>query len=120
MLVMPATDQPSALELGFQVAVTTITSAADAYAEEVATQFRSAGLRVEVDTRNEKVGYKIREHSLAKTPVIAVVGRKEAEEGKVALRRLGGEAQTVLALEDAIAQLSREALPPDLARGRRP
>ncbi|MET0182088.1 MAG: threonine--tRNA ligase, partial [Caulobacterales bacterium] len=99
-----------------QIVVATITSDANGYADEVAATFRRAGLRVEMDKRNEKVGYKIREHSLAKIPVIAVVGRKEAEEGKVALRRLGGDAQTVLALDDAIAQLSQEALPPDLAR----
>ncbi len=99
-----------------QVIVATITQDADLYADEVAAKLRAAGLRVELDKRNEKVGYKIREHSLAKTPVIAVVGRKEAEEGKLALRRLGGDAQTVMSVADAIASLSREALPPDLAR----
>ena len=72
-----------------QVVVATITSDADDYALEVAAALRKAGLRVETDLRNEKVGYKVREHSLAKVPVIAVVGRREAEEGKVALRRLG-------------------------------
>ncbi|HZZ36134.1 MAG TPA: His/Gly/Thr/Pro-type tRNA ligase C-terminal domain-containing protein, partial [Caulobacteraceae bacterium] len=64
--------------------------------------------------RNEKVGYKVREHSLAKVPVIAVVGRREAEEGKVALRRLGSDAQTVVSLDEAIAMLTAEATPPDL------
>jgi len=99
-----------------QLVVATITSEADAYADEVAARFRRVGLRVEIDKRNEKVGYKIREHSLAKTPVIGVVGRKEAEEGKIALRRLGGEAQTMLTLDEAIAELSRDALAPDMAR----
>jgi threonyl-tRNA synthetase len=69
---------------------------------------------VATDLRNEKVGYKVREHSLAKVPVIAVVGRREAEEGKVALRRLGSQGQSELTLAEAIATLSKEALPPDL------
>ena len=97
-----------------QVVVATITSDADGYAEEAAARLRAAGLRVETDLRNEKINYKIREHSLAKVPVIAVVGRKEAEEGKLALRRLGKEWQTVLTLDEARAALSDEALPPDL------
>ena len=99
-----------------QVAVATITSDAESYAEEVAATLRRAGLRVETDLRNEKINLKIRELSLAKTPVIAVVGRKEAEERKVALRRLGGDAQTVLTLEDAARSLAVEAAAPDLAR----
>jgi threonyl-tRNA synthetase len=97
-----------------QVVVATITQEADAYANEVAAAMRKAGLRVETDLRNEKVGYKVREHSLQKVPVIAVVGRKEAEERTVALRRLGGEAQTVLSLDTALAALSEEAKAPDL------
>ena len=97
-----------------QVVVATITSDADSYAEAAAARLRAAGLRVETDLRNEKINYKIREHSLAKVPVIAVVGRKEAEEGKLALRRLGKEWQTVLTLDEARAALSDEALPPDL------
>jgi threonyl-tRNA synthetase len=97
-----------------QVTVATITSDADAYAQDVAATLRAAGLRVEVDTRNEKINFKVREHSLARTPIIAVVGRKEAEEGKVALRRLGGEQQQVMSLEEAIAALRDEAAPPDL------
>ena len=97
-----------------QVVVATITQEADGYANEVANALRAAGLRVELDLRNEKVGYKIREHSLQKVPVIAVVGRKEAEEKTVALRRLGGEAQTVLAFDAAAKALAAEALPPDL------
>ena len=75
---------------------------------------RKAGLRVETDLRNEKVGYKVREHSLAKVPVIAVIGRREAEEGKVALRRLGSQAQEVVTLDEAVALLAKEATPPDL------
>jgi threonyl-tRNA synthetase len=98
-----------------QVVVATITSEADAYAEEVGARLRAAGLRVDVDVRNEKINYKVREHSLAKVPVIAVVGRREAEEGRVALRRLGGEHQQVMALEEALAALATEATPPDLA-----
>jgi len=97
-----------------QVVVATITSDADGFAVDAASRLRRAGLRVETDLRNEKVGYKVREHSLAKVPVIAVVGRREAEEGKVALRRLGSDGQQVLNLDEAIARLSAEATPPDL------
>jgi len=97
-----------------QGVVATITQAADGYAEEVAEKFRKAGLRFEADLRNEKVGYKVREHSVAKVPVIAVVGAREAEEGKVALRRLGSQDQTVVTIEEAIAILTAEATPPDL------
>ncbi|MBV9993604.1 MAG: threonine--tRNA ligase [Caulobacteraceae bacterium] len=95
-----------------QVVVATITSEGDDYAEKVAARLRAAGLRVETDLRNEKVGYKVREHSLAKVPVIAVVGRREAEEGRVALRRLGSADQTVLGLEEALAALVTEARAP--------
>jgi len=97
-----------------QVVVATITSDADDYALSLAAKFKAAGLRVETDLRNEKVGYKVREHSLAKVPVIAVVGRREAEEGKVALRRLGSDGQTLLSVEEAVAALTLEATPPDL------
>ena len=97
-----------------QVVVATITSDADAYAVEVAARLRKAGLRVETDLRNEKVGYKVREHSVGKVPVIAVVGRREAEEGKLALRRLGSQDQTVLTVDEAVALLTTEATPPDL------
>ncbi|WP_304178000.1 threonine--tRNA ligase [Phenylobacterium aquaticum] len=100
-----------------QVVVATITSDADAYAQEVVRTLRAAGLRVEVDLRNEKINYKIREHSLAKAPVIAVVGRREAEEGNVALRRLGSDGQTMLSLAQAAKALATEASPPDVARG---
>jgi threonyl-tRNA synthetase len=97
-----------------QAVVTTIVSEADGYAEQVAAKFRAAGLRVETDLRNEKVGYKIREHSVAKVPAIAVVGRKEAEEGTVAIRRLGSQEQQVVSVEEAIRLLTGEATPPDL------
>ncbi len=99
-----------------QVVVATITSDASDYAQAAAARLRAAGLRVEVDVRNEKINYKVREHSLAKTPVIAVVGRKEAETGQVALRRLGSDRQQVLMLDEAAAALKAEALAPDLAR----
>ena len=98
-----------------QVVVATITSDADGYARQAAERLRAAGLRVEVDTRNEKINYKIREHSLSKVPVIAVVGRKEAEAGQLALRRFGSDRQQIASLDIAAAQLSEEALPPDLA-----
>jgi len=101
-----------------QVVVATITSDAQDYAEEAASALRAAGLRVETDVRNEKINYKVREHSLNKAPVIAVVGRKEAETQTVALRRLGGETQEVLPLREAVTKLAEEALPPDLAAGR--
>ena len=97
-----------------QVVVATITSDADDYAGKAVAALRRAGLRVESDLRNEKVGYKVREHSLAKVPVIAVVGRREAEEGKVALRRLGSDQQTIVTLEEATRLLSEQATPPDL------
>ena len=96
-----------------QAVVATITSDGDDYAHQAAAALRKAGLRVEADLRNEKIGYKVREHSLAKVPVIAVVGRREAEEGKVALRRLGSQAQTVVTLEEAAKLLAEEATPPD-------
>jgi threonyl-tRNA synthetase len=99
-----------------QVVIATITSDANAYAREAADALKRAGLRVELDLRNEKVGYKVREHSLAKVPVIAVVGKKEAEERKLALRRLGSDAQNVMTLDQALAALAEEALPPDLKR----
>jgi threonyl-tRNA synthetase len=95
-----------------QAVVATITQEADAYAGEVLAALETAGLRAEADLRNEKINYKVREHSLAKVPVLLVVGRREAEGRKVALRRLGGEAQEVLALEDAIHRLKAEAQAP--------
>ncbi|MEO8113149.1 MAG: threonine--tRNA ligase, partial [Phenylobacterium sp.] len=98
-----------------QVVVATITSDADDYARQVAAAFTAKGLRVETDLRNEKINYKVREHSLAKTPVIAVVGRREAELGQVALRRLGSDGQEILALDVASNGLALEASPPDVA-----
>jgi threonyl-tRNA synthetase len=97
-----------------QVVVATITSDADDYAVALAAKLKAAGLRVTTDLRNEKVGYKVREHSLAKVPALAVVGRREAEEGKVAIRRLGSDGQTILTLEEAVTALATEATPPDL------
>jgi threonyl-tRNA synthetase len=99
-----------------QVVVATITSDGNAYAEDVAQTLRKAGLRVELDLRNEKVGYKIREHSLAKVPAIAVVGKKEAEERGVAIRRFGSQEQHVMSLAAAQEALVAEATPPDLKR----
>ncbi len=101
-----------------QVVVATITSDADDYAREVVKALKAQGLRVEADLRNEKINYKVREHSLAKVPVIAVVGRREAEEGKVALRRLGSDGQQILALGEAANALALAASPPDIARSR--
>ncbi|HEX6103661.1 MAG TPA: threonine--tRNA ligase [Alphaproteobacteria bacterium] len=95
-----------------QAVVATITQDADAYARQVLDALDAAGLRAEADLRNEKINYKVREHSLAKVPVLLVVGKREAESGKVALRRLGGDAQEVLALEDAIHRLKAEAQAP--------
>jgi threonyl-tRNA synthetase len=97
-----------------QVVVATIVSDADDYAETVAAALRKAGLRVETDLRNEKINYKVREHSLAKVPNLLVVGKREAEEGKVALRTLGSQAQTILTLEDAVERLAVEARAPDM------
>jgi threonyl-tRNA synthetase len=101
-----------------QVVVASIVTDAAPYAEEVAAALRAAGLNVATDTRNEKINAKIREHSLAHVPVLAVVGRREAEQGQVALRRLGGADQTVLSLADAVAALGEEALAPDLRRAK--
>ena len=95
-----------------QVAVATITDAAEDYAKEVVAALRASGLRVEVDLRNEKINYKVREHSLAKIPAIFVVGARELEERTVAIRRLGGKDQEVLALTEAVARLAEEAAPP--------
>ncbi|MEI5686366.1 threonine--tRNA ligase [Sphingomonas kyungheensis] len=97
-----------------QAVVATIVSEADGYAEEVAATLRKAGLRVETDLRNEKINYKVREHSVAKVPVLLVVGKREAEEGKLAVRRLGSQAQQIVTIEEAVAMLREEATPPDL------
>jgi threonyl-tRNA synthetase len=97
-----------------QVVVAPIVSDANDYALEVVAACKAAGLRVESDLRNEKINYKVREHSLAKVPVILVVGKREAEERKVSIRRLGSQDQTVIGLDEALSSLSTEATPPDL------
>ncbi len=99
-----------------QVMVATITSDADAYAEEVVEKLRAAGLRAEVDLRNEKINYKVREHSVAKVPVMLVCGKREAEEATVNIRRLGSRDQVSVSLDQALADLLAEATPPDLQR----
>ncbi len=101
-----------------QVVVTTITSDADDYAASVWKKLRKAGFRAEVDLRNEKINYKVREHSLAKVPVILVCGKREAEEGSVAVRRLGSQANTVKPFVEVLAELTEEAVPPDVKRDR--
>ena len=98
-----------------QTVVATIVSDADGYAHDVEAQLKAAGIRVETDTRNEKINYKVREHSLAKVPHLLVVGKREAEEGTVAVRTLGAEHQKVMPLAEAIAMLKGEGTPPDLA-----
>jgi threonyl-tRNA synthetase len=98
-----------------QAVVATIVSEADDYAREVAAKLSAAGIRVEVDLRNEKINYKVREHSLKKVPLLLVVGKREAEEGTIALRRLGSEErQAVMGLDEAVATIAAEAIPPDL------
>ena len=97
-----------------QIVVAPIVSDANDYASEVAEKAKAMGLRVSTDLRNEKINYKVREHSLAKVPVILVVGKREAEENKVSMRRLGSQDQTVLGLEEALKALATEAVPPDL------
>ncbi|SFJ11631.1 threonyl-tRNA synthetase [Phyllobacterium sp. CL33Tsu] len=99
-----------------QVVVATITSEADDYGAQVAKELKAAGLQVITDFRNEKINYKVREHSLQKVPVILVCGMREAEERSVNMRRLGSQNQVSLTLDEAIAQLTAEATPPDLAR----
>lgn len=97
-----------------QAVVATIVSDADGYAGEVQARLKSAGIRVEADLRNEKINYKVREHSLQKVPHLLVVGKREAEEGTVAIRTLGEQHQRVMPLDEAIALLLGEATPPDL------
>src|SRR5215831_8251887 len=99
-----------------QAKVCTIVSDADGYAQEVLAALKLAGLRAEADLRNEKINYKVREHSLAKVPAMLVVGKREAEERTVSLRRLGGQQQQVLPLAEAVAMLAKEAVPPDRKR----
>ncbi|WP_439816416.1 threonine--tRNA ligase [Zavarzinia sp. CC-PAN008] len=95
-----------------QVVVATVTQDGDAYAQEVAAALKAAGLRAEVDLRNEKIGYKVREHTLAKAPILLAIGKREAEERTVALRRLAGGAQQTLALDDCLAMLRAEGSVP--------
>ena len=97
-----------------QAVVATIVSDADDYARTVEAELASAGIRVNADLRNEKINFKVREHSLAKVPYLLVVGKREAEEGKVALRTLGSDQQQVLTLAEAVALIRTEATPPDL------
>jgi threonyl-tRNA synthetase len=101
-----------------QAIVCTITSDADDYAREALAAAQRAGLRVEADTRNEKINYKVREHSLAKVPALLVVGKKEAAERTVSIRRLGKEGQQVVPLDQALAMLADEAVPPDVRRSK--
>jgi threonyl-tRNA synthetase len=99
-----------------QVIVATITSDSDDYALKVRDELRRGGLRAEADLRNEKINYKVREHSVQKIPVILVVGKREMDEGSVNLRRLGLQEQKSLALDDAVKAIKEEATPPDLRR----
>ncbi|MGN6498574.1 MAG: aminoacyl--tRNA ligase-related protein, partial [Tsuneonella sp.] len=102
-----------------QAVVATIVSDADDYAEEVLAKLQAAGIRAEADLRNEKINYKVREHSLKKVPHLLVVGKREAEEGTVAVRTLGEQQQKVIPLDEAIDWLKVEATPPDLRRSER-
>ena len=99
-----------------QVVVAPIVSEANAYAEEVLAALTAAGLRAEADLRNEKINYKVREHSLAKVPVILAVGHREVEDRTVSLRRLGENGSRVAGLDAVVAELAAEATPPDLRR----
>jgi threonyl-tRNA synthetase len=102
-----------------QAVVATITSDADDYARDVVASARRMGLRVEADLRNEKINYKVREHSLAKVPALLVVGRKEAAERTVSIRRLGKEGQHVMGVDLALQSLADEAVAPDVRRDRK-
>jgi threonyl-tRNA synthetase len=101
-----------------QAVIATITSDADDYAREAIAAAQLAGLRVESDLRNEKINYKVREHSLAKVPVLLVVGKKEAAERTVSIRRLGSDKQQTMPLDAALAALAQETVPPDIARAK--
>ena len=102
-----------------QGVIATITDEANDYARQVAAAAARRGLRIEEDLRNEKINYKVREHSLAKVPALLVVGRKEAAERTVSIRRLGKEGQSVLALDAALDALAAEAVPPDVRRAKK-
>jgi threonyl-tRNA synthetase len=97
-----------------QAVVATIVSDADDYAKDALAKLKAAGIRADTDLRNEKINYKVREHSLQKVPYLLVVGKREAEEGTVAIRTLGEQHQKVVSLDEAIALLKGEATPPDL------
>jgi len=97
-----------------QIVVCPITTEADDYGHQVVAALKAQGLRARADVRNEKINYKVREHSLAKVPVILAVGKREAEEGTVSMRRLGSKEQSVMALDEATTALTAEATPPDL------
>ncbi|MCB1971640.1 MAG: threonine--tRNA ligase, partial [Geminicoccaceae bacterium] len=97
-----------------QAVVATVTNEADSYAREVGEALRAAGVRIETDLRSDKISYKVREHSVAKVPLIMAVGGREAEERTVSLRRLGSKDQSALSLDEVIAMCQREILPPDL------
>ena len=99
-----------------QIVVASITDSANGYAEKVADAARAMGMRVSSDLRNEKISYKVREHSVQKVPYIIAVGGREEEAGTVALRRLGSNEQEVIDMEEALRRLHGECLPPDLAR----
>jgi threonyl-tRNA synthetase len=99
-----------------QAVIATITSDADEYAQKLVAAARKAGLRVGIDLRNEKINYKVREHSHLKVPALLVVGKKEAAEGTVSIRRLGSQAQQTMTYQEALAALVAEATPPDLQR----
>jgi threonyl-tRNA synthetase len=99
-----------------QIVVASITDSANGYAQKVADEAAAMGLRVETDLRNEKISYKVREHSVGKVPFILAVGGREEEAGTVALRRLGSQDQQVVDMMAALSQLHAECLPPDLAR----
>jgi threonyl-tRNA synthetase len=101
-----------------QIVICTITQEGDEYAKEVAAAARKKGLRVDVDLRNEKIGYKVREHSLAKVPVIFALGKREAEERTVSIRRLGSQGQTSMSMDEALASLADEGVAPDVKRTR--
>ena len=99
-----------------QIVVATIVSDADKYANKVLAACAKAGLRAELDLRNEKINYKVREHSLAKVPVLFVAGKREAEEKTISIRRLGSQAQESMPLTEAIRSIAAEAVPPDLIK----
>ena len=100
-----------------QIVVASIVSGADDYVHEVVTRLRAAGLRAEADTRNEKINYKVREHSVGKVPVIMAIGMKEVEEQSVSIRRLDKQGSESQPLAAALATLTAEAAPPDLRQG---